>query len=465
MPRSLRWALLSLSLGAAAAWAGVDPRGWTTGGTPAAETAAALAGPAVRSIAFPKELIREVDRPTVLVYFSPTCPHCQDVAAELVALAARLEPLGAKVLGVATGSTTDEAIRQFRADYGVTFPIRIDVDRGISQAMAARSTPSVMLVRPSSDKEQLEVVDLWYPYVNGIDALVEGRVRGDLMAVMAEPRYHGTVACGVCHRQELEAWQLTHHAVAWNTLERKESTADPACVGCHVTGKGEPSGWAGEPHSKLQDVGCEACHGPAGPHDGATTDPSASCAGCHDAKHSLGFQLEVALPLIDHYRATALSEDEVRARRVALHNGSAPQELIRFAGGKNLGAAACVECHPVEHAAWVEDPHSRAMRTLAAKGSAADPACVRCHATAKEAGFPPPTVAEYRTYEGVGCESCHGPAEKHVASGGAPGTIEGLGDDCPVCVIEAVCTSCHDPANDPTWDLDEDLPKVRHTPR
>jgi hypothetical protein len=40
----------------------------------------------------------------------------------------------------------------------------------------------------------------------------------------------------------------------------------------------------------------------------------------------------------------------------------------------------------------------------------------------------------------------------------------GLGDSCPVCVIEAVCTSCHTTGWDPLWDLDKDLPKVKHAP-
>ena len=93
-----------------------------------------------------------------------------------------------------------------------------------------------------------------------------------------------------------------------------------------------------------------------------------------------------------------------------------------------------------------------------------DPTCVRCHATATASGTPPSNMEGFHVDDGVGCESCHGPGEAHVAAGGAPNTIEGLGDDCPVCVIEAVCTGCHTAEWDPGWELKFDLPKVEHTP-
>jgi thiol-disulfide isomerase/thioredoxin len=456
--------LLGLVLAATAGAAGLDARGWTLGGTPAIDAAAVLAGHTdLQTVLLPKAVMKQVAGPTVLVYFSPSCPHCQHVARELQDLADRLDGGGkAKLVGVASSSSTPDAIQEFRQQFGVRFEIVIDEEGGTSRALGIRSTPSAALVRPKSARE-VEVVDLWFPYVSGLDALVEGRVNGDVMSVFEPGRYQGTTFCATCHGQEYQAWQLTHHAVAWHTLVRKESTTDPKCVGCHVTGNKAPTGWDGAEHSKLEDVGCESCHGPGGPHDGQVTEAASTCAACHDADHSVGFDLAVALPLIDHYRATTMTEDERYARRMALSDGTALQELIRFSGGKNLGPSACISCHAEQHAAWVQDPHSRAMTTLQSKGSSSEPGCVACHATPKEAGPAPTELAGFRLFEGVGCESCHGPGEAHVAAAGAPGTIEGLGDDCPVCVIEAVCTSCHTREMDPTWDLKVDLPKVAHT--
>ncbi len=444
-----------------------DARGWTRGGTLAVNAGPVLAGHEAREVvALPRELVKQVEGPTVLVYFSPTCPHCQHVAAELQALSERLKAGGhGKVLGIATGGSTADALASFRKGYGVTFDIWTDEEREVGRAFGMRSTPSAVLVQPK-DKGSVEVVDLWFPYVPGLDSLVEGRMRGDVMSVFEPGRYQGTTFCGVCHLQEHQSWQLTHHAVAWRTLERKESTTDPTCVGCHVTGWAKDGGWtlASGGDSKLVDVGCESCHGPSGPHDGETTDPTAACAGCHDKDHSIGFDLGHGLPLIDHFAGTVMDEQAIRDRRIALFDGSAPQELLRFPQGKNLGAAACIGCHSEEHASWTQDPHSKAMTTLQSKGSASQVGCVQCHATAKESGPAPTELSGFRLFEGVACESCHGPGEAHVASGGAPDTIEGLGDDCPVCVIEAVCTSCHTPEMDPTWDLEADLPKVAHRP-
>lgn len=441
-----------------------DERGWTRGGVVAANAGRLIAGHEARDeVTLPKDVVKTVQGPTLLVYFSPTCPHCQAVAVELQALHDRMEAFGGRVVGIASGSSTPEALATFRKDYDVTFDIWTDTDREVSRAFGIRSTPSAALVTPKT-KTSVEIVELYFPYVPGLDSLVEGRAKGDVMAVFEPGRFQGTTFCATCHQQEHQSWQLTHHAVAWRTLQRKESSTDPKCVGCHVTGWEQPGGWtleAGD-HSKLVDVGCESCHGPGGPHDGESVDPKAACAGCHDKDHSIGFELTKGLPLVDHFAATAMTEDAIRDRRMALFDGSAPQELLSFPEGKNLGAAACIQCHAAEHAAWTRDPHSKAMTTLQGKGSSSELGCVPCHATAKASGPAPTELSGFRLFEGVSCESCHGPGEAHVASGGAPDTIEGLGDDCPVCVIEAVCTSCHTPEMDPTWDLEVDLPKAAH---
>ena len=62
--------------------------------------------------------------------------------------------------------------------------------------------------------------------------------------------------------------------------------------------------------------------------------------------------------------------------------------------------------------------------------------------------------------DGVGCESCHGSGQAHVADP-TKDNIVGLGDSCPVCVIEAVCTTCHTKEWDPDWDLDQRLEELK----
>jgi len=454
------WTLAALLATTALADDG-NPRGWTSGGTVAVDSARIISGVDERPVlAFPRALTDRLSGPTVLFYFSPNCPHCQRVAAEVQALSVRLADHRAIVLGVASGSSSPSDLAAFQTAYGVTFDIVVDTDNEIGSAMSIRSTPAAMLVTPKG-KGRLEVHDLWYPYYAGWDALIEGRVRGDVWAAFRPGAYLGNNLCGACHGQEHQAWSLTHHAVAWRTLVDDDKQGDPKCTRCHVTGAGQPGGWDGNAESRLVDVGCEACHGPGGPHDGTTTEATSTCAACHDEDHSIAFSVDKGLPLIDHFSGVGQSEDQLRERKRQLFSGEAPRALLAFPSGKNVGSAACKECHEVEHAWWSSSPHARGMDSLRTEGSD-NPACVRCHATATTSGPAPDRMDGYRTPEGVGCESCHGPGEAHVASKSAS-DIEGLGDDCPVCVIEAVCAGCHTARWSPDWNLDERLERVAHT--
>ncbi|HHO49916.1 MAG TPA: redoxin domain-containing protein [Deltaproteobacteria bacterium] len=438
-----------------------DPRGWSAG-TIAAGAAEVTAGPdQLPIIDLPASLTRQLEGPTVLFYFSPTCPHCRHVAREVVALHERLSATGtATVHGIASASSTDSALAAFRSTYGVSFPITHDADRTLLAALAVRSTPSALLVVPAG-RGKVEVRDLWYPFVPGLSALVEGRARGDVSEAFRPGAYLGNNFCGTCHTQEHSSWLLTHHAVAWRTLTTRDAHTDSACVRCHVTGAGQPGGFSGDPESRLVDVGCEACHGPGGPHDGVRTEAASTCASCHDEDHSIAFSYAKGLPLIDHFESNTLDEAQIRQRRLDLYQGEAPRELLAFPQGRNVGASRCLECHQTQHAWWSSDPHARAMDRLRPDGGD-DPGCVRCHATSDRSGPPPTELSGYRILEGIGCESCHGPGEAHVAAGGGADNIEGLGEDCPVCVIEAVCTRCHTSERDPDWDLQQALGRIEH---
>lgn len=461
MRRTL-WVTL-LALGATAALATPsDLRGWSEG-QKAAGAARVLAGPdadALPTLTFPKAFAKKIQRRTLLFYYAPTCPHCQAVGKELGALDRAL-PDDVDVIGVATGSSLPGDVAAFKQTYGIDFPMVIDEDRAIGAAIGARSTPSVLLVEPR-EKGTFGIVDLWYPYQPGYDLYVRMRAEKDPWSVFGG--YLGNGACMGCHQQEMEGWALTHHAVAWRTLEEAEKTDDPKCVGCHVTGAGEAGGWTGPETPALTDVGCEACHGPSGPHDGQPTDPKEACAGCHDAEHSIQFSVAKGLPLIDHYRGNTLSDEAFRDRRMALVKGEAPRELLAFADDPTVGAEACKSCHEAEYAQWASSRHHKAMAVLQAQEKHEDPGCVKCHATADRGGPAPAKLEEFRVAEGVGCEACHGPGKAHVDAGGGTDNIEGLGEDCPVCVIEALCTSCHTSEFDKDWDLDTHLPRAGHEP-
>ena len=134
--------------------------------------------------------------------------------------------------------------------------------------------------------------------------------------------YVGNTACAVCHPTAMAAWGKTKHAHAWQTLVKAEAepkrygwpvTAYPDCVGCHVVGYREQTGFVdAETTPQLADVGCERCHGAGSEHvasggkkplgliGGATA--SMLCTQCHDYEQSPNFLYGDKWPLIQHGR-------------------------------------------------------------------------------------------------------------------------------------------------------------------
>ena len=112
--------------------------------------------------------------------------------------------------------------------------------------------------------------------------------------------YAGQAECALCHPSAQEFWKKTKHAQAWETLVKAKKTFDVECVSCHVTGWQEPGGSALGHTDQLQDVQCEACHGPAAKHaeiGGGESYvklkvPSQRCETCHNQKHSPKFNYE-----------------------------------------------------------------------------------------------------------------------------------------------------------------------------
>ncbi|TNE84951.1 MAG: redoxin domain-containing protein, partial [Deltaproteobacteria bacterium] len=242
-----------------------DPRGWSEG-QPAANAAAFMTQPALGEIELPKSLLKTLKKKSVLVYFSPTCPHCRHVAPELGRMADKLGN-DAELVMIASSSSTDAALTEWKATFGGKYRIVKDGDRAIGTAMGIRSTPSALVVEPASNGK-VKVLDAYYPFSPGYSALVEMRLGETPFASFEKGEYQGTAVCAACHTQEAEAWAITHHSMAWRTLVLDEEHENAECTGCHVTGNGQPGGWDGDPGSHLTSVGCEACHGPSGPHDG-----------------------------------------------------------------------------------------------------------------------------------------------------------------------------------------------------
>ena len=134
--------------------------------------------------------------------------------------------------------------------------------------------------------------------------------------------YSGDEFCATCHASQHDTWLTTAHAQAFDTLVRHGADRNAECVGCHVVGFGKPGGYdLAKPAAELEGVGCETCHGRGGPHlsPGAAPggDYSATCLGCHDPKHSLGFDYATFLPRVSHAANASLARPLVGGAREA----------------------------------------------------------------------------------------------------------------------------------------------------
>lgn len=111
---------------------------------------------------------------------------------------------------------------------------------------------------------------------------------------LLKARYVGAASCALCHAEEMEDWEDTHHAAAFTVLLTRHRNYAPRCVGCHVTGYGHPSGYRlGDPLETLRHVQCEMCHGPGSLHSAAPSTmniirrpPREACFECHTIEHS-----------------------------------------------------------------------------------------------------------------------------------------------------------------------------------
>ncbi|MBN2331612.1 MAG: hypothetical protein JXO49_07805 [Deltaproteobacteria bacterium] len=122
--------------------------------------------------------------------------------------------------------------------------------------------------------------------------------------------YMGVQACAPCHQAIVGSWQLSRHAKAYASLEKKCKDYCPDCLPCHVTGKNNPQGGIGfltpkkTPH--LFNIQCEQCHGSGHLH---VTKPDLSygtpidedtCVVCHTSQTDPDFSFIDDVKLIAH---------------------------------------------------------------------------------------------------------------------------------------------------------------------
>jgi hypothetical protein len=123
-----------------------------------------------------------------------------------------------------------------------------------------------------------------------------------------DAKYIGAEACASCHAAAYKFWQQTPHASAYPTLSKQHKEFNLDCVSCHVTGYEKPGGTTVTHVKGLENVQCEACHGPGSRHEDDPTDTSALVLSppktlcgpaCHHPPHvQEGWNVELAWSVI-----------------------------------------------------------------------------------------------------------------------------------------------------------------------
>lgn len=128
------------------------------------------------------------------------------------------------------------------------------------------------------------------------------------------------------------------------------------------------------------------------------------------------------------------------------------QTLQNFAG-----ASDCKTCHGKQYSKWLQSRHSNAYTTLSEKKQQYNLRCLPCHVThpmnndnsEADNSF---LISLPKNFQGVGCESCHGPGQEHVKSDGQVTTFKTVDAD--------VCLPCHTTQMDHTFSFESAVNEI-----
>ncbi len=143
--------------------------------------------------------------------------------------------------------------------------------------------------------------------------------------------------------------------------------------------------------------------------------------------------------------------------------------------GKYVGAKKCRSCHEDSYRVWAKSRHATAWKSLTETANPPrdfDPECIGCHVVGWDGLNHFPYIAgfesESKTPElaNVGCESCHGPGERHIAL--ELGDDEAAQENARAAMrlgenVKKTCYACHDGDNSPEFDFDKYYPLISHS--
>jgi len=133
-----------------------------------------------------------------------------------------------------------------------------------------------------------------------------------------------------------------------------------------------------------------------------------------------------------------------------------------------VGAKKCRMCHKGPKKGevfekWQKSAHSKAFETLKAKGDEKNPQCLECHAVGFNKGGYKVGDANAMKFEGVQCESCHGPGSAYKKMSVMKDRQKSI-ENGLILPTEETCKKCHNKKS-PTFkgfDFKEAFKKIDH---
>jgi hypothetical protein len=133
-----------------------------------------------------------------------------------------------------------------------------------------------------------------------------------------------------------------------------------------------------------------------------------------------------------------------------------------------IGAKKCKMCHKGAKKGevfekWEKSPHAKAFETLKTKGEDKNPKCLECHVTGFNTGGYKVGDAKAAEFEGVGCESCHGPGSAYRKMSVMKDRQKSI-ENGMVVPNEETCKKCHNEKS-PTFkgfNFNDFLKKIDH---
>ena len=153
------------------------------------------------------------------------------------------------------------------------------------------------------------------------------------------------------------------------------------------------------------------------------------------------------------------------------------QNPFEESNGQYVGSKRCEKCHEESYEIWKTSRHSIAWKSLEESNPPRtfDPECIACHVEGWNAEHRMPFKSGFLGVDvtpdlvNVGCESCHGPGEKHMQAeiGSSVKLQEKYREALHLDAsdkekMKAFCIQCHDLDNSPKFNYERYYKVIEH---